>query len=421
MRPLDLAGLQPADILKRTGAPEAKKAAAEALARLGIPSKKSEEYRYFDPKSLMEKDWEVTTAEQGEPKPGRRIVIEDGALIEVPGVEGVRVRVLDEGEHDTEHFDSLYHLSHLLSPRTVEIAFEKDAKVELVHRFTRTGRLIPGRIVVRVADNVTAKVVERFEGEEACGAFVLGGWDAVLAPYGALKWYTQQTLRDGDYTPILSHRVFARRGAYLGMHTFDFGAGSGLQPLQVKLEKDAEAKVYHLLYATDEAKRGVVSKIWHVGEHAHSDQRAKSILADKARGFFDALIRVDHSGKYAVAHQNSRSILLNDGAYMAAKPQLEIYIDDLEASHGATVGQLDEAQLFYLRSRGIALSEAKKMLILAFANEMIDLVDDESVQAAVHGAFEKVYYGENRVACMETCHGCEEAILNAVEDNKTKN
>ena len=416
MRPADLAGLQPAEILKITGAPETKRGAAEALARLGIPTKKSEEYRYFDPKPWMERDWEVATAKRNEPKSGRRIVIEEGALVEVPNVEGVTVRVVDSGDHDAKHFDPLYHLSHLLSPRTVEIAFEKDARVELIHRFTQPGKLIPYRILVRVADNVTAKVVEHFEGEGACDAFVLGGWDAILSPYGALKWYTQQTLREGDYTPILSHRVEAKRGAYLGMHTFDFGAGNGLQPLQVKLDRDAEAKAYHLLYATNEAKRGVVSKIWHVGEHAHSDQRAKSILEGSARGIFDALIRVEPTGKYAVAHQNSRAILLNDGAYMASKPQLEIYIDDLEASHGATVGQLDVAQLFYLRSRGISKAEAKKMLILAFANEMIDLVDDEGVQAAVHGAFEKVYYGENRVACMETCHGCEEAILNPVED-----
>ena len=416
MRPADLAGLQPAEILERTGAPEAKKSAAQALARLGIPNKRSEEYRYFDPRPWMERDWEIAVTKQGEPRSGHRIVIEDGALVEVPKIEGVRVRVCETGEHDPEHFDPLYHLSHLLTPRTIEIAFDKDAKVELVHRYTQAGKLMPCRIQIKVADNITARVTERFEGEGACGAFVLGGWDAILSPYGALKWYSEQTLREGDYTPILSHRVLAKRGSYLGMHTFDFGSGSGLQPLQVKLERDAEAKAYHLLYATDEAKRGVVSKIWHVGEHAHSDQRAKSILDGRARGIFDALIRVDHSGKYAVAHQNSRAILLNDGAYMASKPQLEIYIDDLEASHGATVGQLDEAQLFYLRSRGISKAEAKKMLILAFANEMIDLVDDESVQAAVHGAFEKVYYGQNRIACMETCHGCEETMLNPVED-----
>jgi len=93
---------------------------------------------------------------------------------------------------------------------------------------------------------------------------------------------------------------------------------------------------------------------------------------------------------------------------MASKPQLEIYIDDLEASHGSTTGQLDEAQIFYLRSRGIAKEEARKMLILAFANELIDALEEDGLRERLHASFEQAYWGETHVSCMETCHGCEE-------------
>jgi len=180
----------------------------------------------------------------------------------------------------------------------------------------------------------------------------------------------------------------------------------------VSLDERAEIKSNHLIFAKDEAKRGVVTKYRHLGEHSKSNQKAKSILQDKARGIFDALIKVENSAKYSKAHQNSKSILLNKGAYMASKPQLEIYIDELEASHGSTTGQLDEKALFYLRSRGINKMEARRVLILAFANELIDDIEDKSLRDIIHQDFEIAYYGEIKgVECIESCHNCEEMIL----------
>lgn len=77
---------------------------------------------------------------------------------------------------------------------------------------------------------------------------------------------------------------------------------------------------------------------------------------------------------------------------MVAKPQLEIYIDELEASHGATTGQLDVKQLFYLQSRGISEVEARKMLVIAFANTLIETVRDSRQQEMIQQSFEEAFY-----------------------------
>ena len=77
---------------------------------------------------------------------------------------------------------------------------------------------------------------------------------------------------------------------------------------------------------------------------------------------------------------------------MASKPQLEIYIDELEASHGATTGQLDQKQLFYLQSRGISYLEARKILVIAFANTLIGTVKDTRQQDRIKASFEEVFY-----------------------------
>ena len=178
----------------------------------------------------------------------------------------------------------------------------------------------------------------------------------------------------------------------MGFKSFDMGSSSALQLLKVNLNEHANFDAGHLLYLNSDAKRGTVSKIVHAKAHSRSTQEAKSILEDRSRGIFDALIRVEHEGKYTKANQNSKAILLNDGAYMASKPQLEIYIDELEASHGSTTGELDEKQLFYLRSRGISEVEARKMLVLAFANTLVERIKDVREQERIRSEFEEAFY-----------------------------
>ncbi len=410
MRPMLLGEMTPETLMEELGTSPSKALAARRLAQLGMPTRKSEAYRYFDIEPLMAHDWEIlrneASAEIAESE--EQIVITDGRVTALPkGVE-VQVGCSDAIDLDGNHFDPLYYLGHLLSPEVISIRFKEDAKVTLVHRFTQPGKLLAYRTAIYLDANTHVQIDERFEGEQACGALILSGSDVFISRDATLTLIKDETLKEGDYVPILSHRIKVDSQALCRLHSFDFGAGSGLQLIRVQLHEHARIDADHLLYATDHARRGTVSQIVHIGQSSVSNQRAKNILAEKARGIFDALIKVEHTGKYTKAHQNSKAILLNDGAYMASKPQLEIYIDDLEASHGSTTGQLDEAQLFYLRSRGIAKEEARKMLILAFANELIDALEDERMRERLHASFETAYWGVTNVTCMETCHGCED-------------
>jgi len=410
MRPAELGQLSPETLMDRFDVPPSRALAARRLGELGMPTRRSEAYRYFGIDPLMEHDWqraEIPAA--GEIRPTKReIVITDGVVTAMPESAEIVVGCSDTVDLDGDHFDPLYYLGHLMSRQIVSIRFKRDAKVTLTHRFSRPGRLLAYRTALYIDANVRVQIEERFAGEEACGALIVAGYDLFIARDAGVDFISSQTLRRDDYTPVFSHRIKVDSRAECDWRTFDFGEGNGLQLIRAELHPHARIGADHLLYATEHACRGTVSQIVHIGQHSVSRQKAKSILAGKARGIFDALIKVEHGGKFTKAHQNSKAILLDDGAYMASKPQLEIYIDDLEASHGSTTGRLDEAQLFYLRSRGIAEEEARKMLILAFANELIDTVADEGVRDRLHSAFESAYWGRTHVACMETCHGCEE-------------
>ena len=404
-------------ILKELNAPSSKSVAASALEKLKIPNKKTEKYRYFDIEPIVQKDWDIAETKQEEiQKSGKKIIIKDGALINSSDVDGVEVELIDFSDFDNDHFDALYYLSHLLTQKVIAVRVSKDAKFEIEHQFTQKEKLINYRVAIFVDANTHAQVYESFNSE-AENCLILSGYDIFLTRDSSLKFIKSNTLLEQSYTPIFSNYFKIEQNANLKLSTFDFNKDNALYIFKAELSQDANIDASHLLYSDGKVKSGVVSEIVHIGKSSTSNQKLKSILDNDAKGIFDALIRVTNSAKYTKAHQNSKAILLHSGAYMASKPQLEIYIDDLEASHGSTTGQLDEDALFYLRSRGIKKEDAKKMLILAFANEVIKSVDDEYLANKIYNQFEVAYYGKYELDCMKTCDSCEEMVLGENDEN----
>ena len=402
------------EILAFFGADAAVSKSAEALAALGLPSKKTEAYRYAEVESLLEIDW--TPLEHHKPAeilPSEQLIITDGMITHAPA--GIKLGYSRQIPVDARHFDPLYHLGHVASGGVWELQISGEAHLHIIHRFTKPASLIPYRIALHVTAGSHASVYEQFVDVGAAESLVLYGFDLFVGRDASLDMTKNQTLDTGSYRMVASHRMEVAKSARLDLATFDFGSASALQLIKIALGERAHAELSHLLYASGEAKRGTVSQVIHIGEGSTSNQQAKNILDGRARGIFDALIKVEHSARYTKAHQSSKAILLESGAYMASKPQLEIYIDELEASHGSTTGQLDNKQLFYLRSRGIDEIQARKMLIQAFANEIIDAVDGEMIREILHRDFDTAFYGQSRVECIDTCHGCETAVLNEGE------
>ncbi len=366
----------------------------EKFATLGLPNKKTEEYHYFDVEKLLDVDYKTLNYVPKTIEEGDKIEIVDGIVTKAP--RGMRVYYEEPQIIDTEHFDALYYLGHLLSPRNIKIEIDGDAQVEILHKYTQSDTLISYRIMLFNQANRHTAVYENFEADDIKNTLVLYGYDMHIAQDSTLRVIKLQSMQNSGYSMIASHKVNVSKNANAVLKNFDFGGGQALQVLKVELAERAYVDAGHLLYLNDDSKRGTASQIIHLGEHSRSKQEAKNILDGQARGIFDALIRVEHSAKFTKAEQNAKSILLHEKAYMISKPQLEIYIDELEASHGATTGQLDEKQLFYLQSRGISYLEARKILVIAFANTLIEQVKDTRHQDRIKAAFEEVFYKANK-------------------------
>lgn len=122
----------------------------------------------------------------------------------------------------------------------------------------------------------------------------------------------------------------------------------------------------------------------------YSSQIIKFVLDDKARGSFKGELIIQPDAQKTEAYQTNRNILLSRQAEMLTEPQLEIYADDVKASHGATTGQLDEAALFYMQQRCISRDTASKLLLQAFFAEVVDNLSDEQLRESITRQIEEI-------------------------------
>jgi Fe-S cluster assembly protein SufD len=162
------------------------------------------------------------------------------------------------------------------------------------------------------------------------------------------------------------------RDARLSVHTLTLGGGFVRNDLNAVLEAEgARLALSGLCVAAGEQLVDNHTVVDHALPHGESRQRYKSVLGGRARGIFRGRVIVRPDAQKTRAEQSSANILLSDGAEIDAKPQLEIWADDVKCSHGASIGRLDESALFYLRSRGIGEAQARDLLVQGFAAEVI--------------------------------------------------
>jgi Fe-S cluster assembly protein SufD len=135
---------------------------------------------------------------------------------------------------------------------------------------------------------------------------------------------------------------------------------------------------------------------------ATSNELFKYVLDQQAQGDFYGLIKVQPGADQTQAYQTNRNLCLSKEAQMFTRPQLEIYADDVKCNHGATVGQLDENALFYMRARGIDPAEAKMLLMFAFVHDVLDNVRIEPLKDRLQLLIERRLRGDN-----SHCSGCK--------------
>ncbi len=232
---------------------------------------------------------------------------------------------------------------------------------------------------------------------EACHALLIETYQSRKPEPYSTQTKIQLTLAPGAHLthyklvlegPHCTHQSFlevdAARDSAFYSHVFLMGGAHVRNTIQVRLTGErAECVLNGLYVGRAQQVLETHTLIEHQKPHGSSREFYKGILDEESHGIFDGLVVVAKDAQKTDSAQSNKNLLLSPKAQAHSVPELKILANDVKCKHGSTIGQLDPHQFFYLRSRGIPAEEARKLLIYAFASEMIELVELDEIRASL--------------------------------------
>jgi len=237
------------------------------------------------------------------------------------------------------------------------------------------------RVLVVLGRNSQARLIETFAGVGPARGFTNAVTEIVVGAGSVLDHYRLQ--RESESAFHVGHtQLELGRSCSSSSHSIAFGGLIARHDAVAVLADEGANCTLNGLYLADGVRLiDNHTEIDHAMPHGTSHEIYKGILAGRARGVFNGLIRVRPDAQKTDAKQTNKTLLLSDEAQVNTKPQLEIFANDVKCTHGATVGQLSEEALFYLRARGIGLEDARSLLVRAFATDVTSRIGLEPVRA----------------------------------------
>lgn len=369
----------------------------------GLPGVRDEEWRYTNLRALKSASFAVTTpnsiATELVATNNPRLVFVDGfldqknstaqALVNVSTLAEVLVndpasiepyfgQTLPNQQHGFTALNTAYAQDgYVIQLGNNEVL---DETIEVVFVSQTANAVSHVRNLIITAANTKCTVVERHIGEQGsvylnnCVTEIIAGDNAHVDHY-KIQQESNEAFHVGGVF------INQARGSNTKNHNIALSSLVTRNDINTNLlGEGAHMEMNGLVLGTGRQHIDNHTTVNHAVAHCTSDEYYKTVLDDKARSVFKGRIIVAQDAQLTVADQQNNNLLLSRYAEADTKPQLEIYADDVKCSHGATVGQLDETSLFYLKSRGIDDEAARGLLTFAFANEVVERIEVESVK-----------------------------------------
>ena len=361
--------------------------AAEQALGMDLPSRRDEEWKWTDLRRMLDGYRQVTDQAGNEADVERliaasplsalklpRIVLVNGKLVSAP--EGI---LAIEPAPALQGTDPLLTMNNKLAAASISIGFSGNVSetVEVLHVSTGE-QAIASRLHITLESGASATVVETHVGE---GNYLHNPVTTVVLGEGAkLDRVKLEIAAHGSQH--LSHFV-ATLGSSARLNDFTFTSGAALSRQNGDITFNGQHAAAHvsgsyLLKGKQHVDTRLV--VDHAVPNCVSRELFKCVMDDNARGIFQGKVIVRQDAQKTDGKQSSHALLLSETAEFDAKPELEIYADDVVCGHGTTCGDLNHDHLFYLRSRGIPEQQARALLVEAFVGEAIDIVENEQVR-----------------------------------------
>ena len=403
--------------------------AQEQFAEVPMPSTRSEEWRYTDISAVLKLD-ELRFAEDAAPAGGAselpaelraaieesagtaRLVQQDASVVlqEVPDElrsQGVVFSSLEQALRDhpelvERHLGSVVTGEEgkfsalntgfwsgglfLYVPRGVQI----EEPLRAIRWISEAGSSVFPRTLIVAEPEARVTLVERMLSPDfASQTFSAGAAEVIAGEYARVNYVALQQWGEG-VVHLTTDRLVAGRDARITSLYLALGGQLGRGDIQCQLRKPgSNVDMLGLYIAEGDQHFDHETLQDHISPHASSNLLFKGALFDRGRSVFRGVIRVHPKAQRTDAYQTNRNLILSDQARADSLPNLEIQADDVRCSHAATVGQLDEEEIFYLLSRGIPKDEAVRLVIFGFFGEVLDQLPDDAVRKQLVAIIEK--------------------------------
>lgn len=238
-------------------------------------------------------------------------------------------------------------------------------------------------------DNSSLTFLDHFvSANPAKPGFACGVNDLVLKPGSKLNYVSVQEWSQDFVSVQVNSTVVARDAAAVNLALNFGGKYSRLESISRMIDRGARSDMLAISVARDNQEFDQRTLQDHLKPDTTSDLLYKNVLSDQARTIFSGLIKVERGAHRTDAYQKVRNLLLSDDAEANSMPGLEILADDVRCTHGATSGQVEPEEMFYLKSRGIDDSAAKRLIARGFLNEVVDRLQDEKLSGYLHHQIE---------------------------------
>lgn len=375
----------------------------------GFPTKKEEAWKYTSLNSILKNDFSVfpKNEKQIDFAEVRKYFLHEIDTYKVVFIDGIFSSFLSSTTHDG--IDVCLMSSALTKPKYKEIieqyfnkaankeesltslntafanegayinipkgkAAEKPVEIMYFSTGSESALLVQPRNLIIVGENAHVQIIERHQSLNENSVLTNSVTEIFASERAVVDYYKIQN--DNLEASLIDNTYIAQQGkTNVSVHTFSFGGNITRNNLNF----------YHHGERIDSTLKGItiIGEKQHVDHHTlvhhsqpncESHQNYKGIYADRSTGVFNGKIYVEKEAQKTDAFQQNNNILIGDKSTINAKPQLEIFADDVKCSHGCTIGQLDDRAMFYMRSRGIPQKEAKALLMYAFSNEVIESI-----------------------------------------------
>ena len=357
----------------------------------GFPTTKDEEWKYTSLKKIVTKDYNIentgeiidsSTVEKYSLGFDNRIIFSDGKLIGSPNIKGVSVNGFSNFGSNTT--DSILQLNKALAQNGFTISVDKntvlESPIEILFFSTTENNFSQYRNLISVGDNTEVKFVERIQALNDSTSMV-NNFTQINCAKNTKVEYNKIQNNTPESRLIDTVNVYQEQDSTCDINTLIFGGSFTRNNLNFEQNgSNCESNMNGVSILDDNQLADNHTFVDHKSAHCRSNEMYKGVYLGHSKGVFNGKIMVRPDAQKIDAFQSNNNLLLSDNSTIDSKPQLEIYADDVKCSHGCTIGQLDEKALFYMRSRGIGIEEAKAVLTYAFASEAIENISVEEVK-----------------------------------------